>query len=833
MDDGKGDERAENAIYDVETNHRSVFELSETGSARSLLGGVERNIHGLLSKQCTVVQRRRHAWRLFETFASSLNNVFTVRATGAMSGILNAATTVLTNERDTACRLTMLALVFVVSDAFGGTPGSGGRNVTLPEPLVTAILHTADKSTSGATVPSLKSPGRETCGLKGCSKDEVSGETEGALSSFHRKRRRRAVPRDPSSPLVDSEQPRVLLSLCREQKPEEDDDVIATAAVMRKLRMHWPQLIAILCGEACEDDDGELGMQKKAVLGADMMTTFALLIANRLVTFHSRRLAAQANPIPNGAPSTTAFSTCVSTINGHGMSGEFRGIQEALRLELGFTAGDGRRLTTCAIMHFANCVDSDVHGVAKCIPHHASFHDGLGLGLDGEVHGRTTTRAAATRTWLWLGLLDGGCFQSEQNQTVVLTYGPAMAQLAALLAGLASVSDVDVESEGVRLNEAMPAESRAVVQSSSSSSSEFSSSPPPDCTSNPNSAGLRLSTSARRAPCRSATRLTKRMRRIFPELTATGTYVGTCVQRRAGVASAVEAEARVANMLALASGGNGSAETDEPKTLHDDMTSSATRSTCSALPSTSLSFGCNDVSMSVLRVLVTLSHHNRSASRCFQEHGILENCVKLLLSLVRSRSTGCIGPLGSVESTTSLEALFYLLTLLTNVAEMDVSVCKHLSDRVGPPILALLVRETKPFLADIEATDHGDVEHVEKDGAAAPVLDRHPHLVDRVPVGEIILSAHCALLLFTLSRAPTVDASGITDALPRKSWWLCVRMLKALVSLQGQTGVSVLDSVLPVLEVIATMEQEDPRAAGASGPTLTLVPADAEASAYD
>jgi hypothetical protein len=35
-------------------------------------------------------------------------------------------------------------------------------------------------------------------------------------------------------------------------------------------------------------------------------------------------------------------------------------------------------------------------------------------------------------------------------------------------------------------------------------------------------------------------------------------------------------------------------------------------------------------------------------------------------------------------------------------------------------------------------------------------------------------------------------------------------MLKALVCLQGQTGVMVVDSVLPILEIIASMEQEDP-----------------------
>ena len=111
----------------------------------------------------------------------------------------------------------------------------------------------------------------------------------------------------------------------------------------------------------------------------------------------------------------------------------------------------------------------------------------------------------------------------------------------------------------------------------------------------------------------------------------------------------------------------------------------------------------------------------------------------------------------------------------------------------------------------------------------------------RLPVGEIILAAHASLLLNALSssaagsqntdatdshlsRRPQVPGSRcgsqlvrhLLDKLPRKSWWLPIRVLKAFLSLQGHSGVLLLESVQPVVAAVQSMEREDAEATEAA-----------------
>ena len=92
---------------------------------------------------------------------------------------------------------------------------------------------------------------------------------------------------------------------------------------------------------------------------------------------------------------------------------------------------------------------------------------------------------------------------------------------------------------------------------------------------------------------------------------------------------------------------------------------------------------------------------------------------------------------------------------------------------------------------------------------------------ERIPVSEIIVSAHICLLihaiLYTRSEVNEGGRNGVYSSrkddflryLPRQSFWLPTRILKAFLSLQEKTDVLVLDSMSPVLDVIAVMTKMD------------------------
>jgi hypothetical protein len=156
--------------------------------------------------------------------------------------------------------------------------------------------------------------------------------------------------------------------------------------------------------------------------------------------------------------------------------------------------------------------------------------------------------------------------------------------------------------------------------------------------------------------------------------------------------------------------------------------------------------------------------------------------------------------------------------------------------------------ETADFLHDLEDTDEaitsglpaaeGAALHQLDNGAASPVLgkgtgsvQKTPSSVDErttdpkkvsetkgsgakgtlprtessslpIPVAELVVAAHAALLLHTLegntiltsnsgqkllgSSPQTEQPARAIAALPRGDWWLCVRVLKAFLTLQGQ-----------------------------------------------
>ncbi len=134
-------------------------------------------------------------------------------------------------------------------------------------------------------------------------------------------------------------------------------------------------------------------------------------------------------------------------------------------------------------------------------------------------------------------------------------------------------------------------------------------------------------------------------------------------------------------------------------------------------------------------------------------------------------------------------------------------------------LLALLARETSSFLSDIIATDDDFSKQTKKetidnrntvtptdDDMNAKTTNIHTEQNENLPLAEIIIAAHLILLLHVIDSK--VDNS-IRKLLPRGTWWLGIRVLKAFLVLQGQSGVLVIDSAVPVLAALQSMKSQD------------------------
>ena len=158
------------------------------------------------------------------------------------------------------------------------------------------------------------------------------------------------------------------------------------------------------------------------------------------------------------------------------------------------------------------------------------------------------------------------------------------------------------------------------------------------------------------------------------------------------------------------------------------------------------------------------------------------SCVNLLLSMLRCRHPQVI------------ERLFNSLT-------------SHFSSTPLVDVLVdLLLIESEGFLHDLELTDsviaassksNGILDETDKKTDNAQ--DKYVDVENAVPVAEIVLAAHIALLLYEIAvSAPcsTVSDTDIEDAstlatgdmsvqrLPRGNWWVPARLLKAFLALQ-------------------------------------------------
>jgi len=107
-------------------------------------------------------------------------------------------------------------------------------------------------------------------------------------------------------------------------------------------------------------------------------------------------------------------------------------------------------------------------------------------------------------------------------------------------------------------------------------------------------------------------------------------------------------------------------------------------------------------------------------------------------------------------------------------------------------LVSMLLKESLVLLKDFAETDKSMIKlsniSVETANIATPAH------ADRLPVSEIIISAHICLLLVAIvfqreegQGISTDDLKAAVKAeLPRCSWWLPVRVLKAFLALQGQ-----------------------------------------------
>jgi hypothetical protein len=168
------------------------------------------------------------------------------------------------------------------------------------------------------------------------------------------------------------------------------------------------------------------------------------------------------------------------------------------------------------------------------------------------------------------------------------------------------------------------------------------------------------------------------------------------------------------------------------------------------------------------------------------------------------------------------------LTLLANIIESQpsaitflkqLSSCSFSSISGLDYLVKLLLEESSSMIADMLATD--------ENASSSPAAVKTQHVSsssssesngndrERLPIAEIIMSAHIALLIISIVMN-CADASqrqelskSIKAQLPKKSWWLMIRVLKAFIVLQGKTGVLLRDNMNSILATIRYMETDD------------------------
>lgn len=131
-----------------------------------------------------------------------------------------------------------------------------------------------------------------------------------------------------------------------------------------------------------------------------------------------------------------------------------------------------------------------------------------------------------------------------------------------------------------------------------------------------------------------------------------------------------------------------------------------------------------------------------------------------------------------------------------------------MSDECSSSLTELLIEivllETADFIEDINRTDEamnqprevgaeGLSRRVSDASTSSPLSsqkssDGDKRESDALPVAALILSSYASLLLHTVvSACPSRSAMEcVRSRLPRGTWWLCIRVLKAFLALQGQ-----------------------------------------------
>ena len=123
-----------------------------------------------------------------------------------------------------------------------------------------------------------------------------------------------------------------------------------------------------------------------------------------------------------------------------------------------------------------------------------------------------------------------------------------------------------------------------------------------------------------------------------------------------------------------------------------------------------------------------------------------------------------------------------LLSLLSNLLRGVDSI--HVADSLPTFLVSVTMRLIDEFMSDLVDTDDAiNLAHLDR---RAEIFVQNNEVDNSLPVAELVLSAHAVLLLFLTCENNASRESYIVSLLPRRSWWLPVRLLKGFISLQGQ-----------------------------------------------
>ena len=758
--------KVKSKIVEIETPKSKIlssYEMSESGACKIFIETIQYELDGLLAPMSTPILRRHCAWKLVEICTSSIDSLHMLRAYGISNTLLRIAG-LLISESDSYVRLCIQFLTLTIC-----RDERGGINPSIQLPL--NVFESITQSSIRHINHSKSENGEPNVG--------ISTQTPSITAGFQR--RKFGIKSKNSSPesLADS-----IQHLGQDVNFENCDKIL------KELSSKVPKLCSMLLDDEIYIDDKFI---VNLVKHEELIALLGQTIVNRFL------IAKIQNNKSSHLDSTESNGNIGGLLNDNKMD-EFSSYQSSLRNNSLFysanTEANSENQKSCAyslLQHICIDVVHDIH-IAK-----------LELGNNRNK----ASPQVLMRLWQGLGIIEAACFRCLENQihinsftipsTMLMTHSKYNCLLKHLMSLLKTLTPVlQLESEEILFD----------ARFNNLDEDNLHGLFPELCIKVNNNSNKRddsTAIKAKKVVKVSVRELWLSCLRVLVNLT-TG-----CSEACAVLLNDSEDDIEyLFTILAVCLDW----KNDEKELSSFESTE---KSNIFSVLETALQKTAFDGSLFILTILTNIFESDIKSNKI--------DSIKVLLNMKLINCTNKANTGIDIDSS-MITKLCYALAAWSRYggsSQMNQEELTSIKLDVIHFLLALLARETSSFLLDIVATDDdfskstetltdncNTITPTESDGVSPKIFSKTTNNPtdqnENLPLAEIIIAAHLILLLHAIDSK--VDHS-IKKLLPRGTWWLGIRVLKAFLVLQGQSGVLIIDSAIPLLAALQSMKCQD------------------------